>query len=190
MDVEYVRSKKIISKKNIDIGRMPIMLKSNRCVLTGLSGDQVVELGECPLDPGNLNFFFGCLLGSKYYFDFFIFTDVIINFQFHLGGYFIIRGVEKVILIQEQLSKNRIIVELDRMGAITAGVTSSTHEKKSKTNVTMGKNGRVVLKHNSLTADIPVLIVIKVSQFCLMKYLLTHLFVYLLHPILTLGIFS
>jgi DNA-directed RNA polymerase III subunit RPC2 len=30
------------------------------------------------------------------------------------GGYFIIRGVEKVILIQEQLSKNRIIVEQDR----------------------------------------------------------------------------
>eukprot|EP00954_Amorphochlora_amoebiformis_P026518 1379749-Amorphochlora_amoeboformis.AAC.2 len=33
---------------------------------------------------------------------------------FDPGGYFIVRGVEKVILIQEQLSKNRIIMELDR----------------------------------------------------------------------------
>ena len=28
-------------------------------------------------------------------------------------GYFIIKGVEKVVLIQEQMSKNRIIIELD-----------------------------------------------------------------------------
>jgi DNA-directed RNA polymerase III subunit RPC2 len=32
------------------------------------------------------------------------------------GGYFITRGQEKVILIQEQLSKNRMIVEVDRTG--------------------------------------------------------------------------
>jgi DNA-directed RNA polymerase III subunit RPC2 len=29
------------------------------------------------------------------------------------GGYFIVKGVEKVILIQEQLSKNRIIIDVD-----------------------------------------------------------------------------
>jgi DNA-directed RNA polymerase III subunit RPC2 len=29
------------------------------------------------------------------------------------GGYFIVKGVEKVILIQEQLSKNRIIIDSD-----------------------------------------------------------------------------
>lgn len=39
------------------------------------------------------------------------------------GGYFIVKGVEKVILIQEQLSKNRIIVEADRKGAVGASVT-------------------------------------------------------------------
>ena len=32
------------------------------------------------------------------------------------GGYFVTRGQEKVILIQEQLSKNRMIVEVDRTG--------------------------------------------------------------------------
>lgn len=39
------------------------------------------------------------------------------------GGYFIVKGVEKVILIQEQLSKNRIIVEADRKGTVGASVT-------------------------------------------------------------------
>jgi DNA-directed RNA polymerase III subunit RPC2 len=39
------------------------------------------------------------------------------------GGYFIIKGTEKVILIQEQLAKNRIIVERDDKGNIGASVT-------------------------------------------------------------------
>ncbi|OMO89727.1 RNA polymerase, beta subunit, protrusion [Corchorus olitorius] len=32
------------------------------------------------------------------------------------GGYFIIKGTEKVMLIQEQLSKNRIIIDADKKG--------------------------------------------------------------------------
>ena len=39
------------------------------------------------------------------------------------GGYFVVKGVEKVILVQEQLSKNRIIVEADRKGQVGASVT-------------------------------------------------------------------
>lgn len=38
------------------------------------------------------------------------------------GGYFIVRGTEKVILIQEQLSKNRIIVDVDRKGNVNCSV--------------------------------------------------------------------
>ncbi|KAK2071912.1 hypothetical protein P8C59_006297 [Phyllachora maydis] len=49
------------------------------------------------------------------------------------GGYFIVNGTEKVILIQEQLSKNRVIVEADVKTGVQASVTSSTHERKSKT---------------------------------------------------------
>ena len=39
------------------------------------------------------------------------------------GGYFVVRGCEKVILIQEQLSKNRMIVEADKKGLATCSVT-------------------------------------------------------------------
>ena len=128
VDFEYIKNRTTVHKRGVEIGRMPIMLRSAHCVLSDKSPEQMVDLGECPLDP---------------------------------GGYFVIRGVEKVILIQEQLSKNRIIVETDRLGCINATVTSSTHEKKSKTSVVYSKTGRVALKHNSLNSEVPVCIVMK-----------------------------
>ena len=76
------------------------------------------------------------------------------------GGYFVVKGVEKVILIQEQLSKNRIIVEEDRKGTIGCSVTSSTHERKSRTNLTV-KNRKLYLKHNSFSEDVPVVVAMK-----------------------------
>ncbi len=42
---------------------------------------------------------------------------------FAIGGYFIIEGAEKVILSQEQLSANRIMIELDKQGNMCASVT-------------------------------------------------------------------
>jgi DNA-directed RNA polymerase III subunit RPC2 len=54
----------------------------------------------------------------------------------------------QVILIQEQLSKNRIIIDLDPHGEVLASVTSSTHERKSKTNIAMCK-GKMFLRHNA-----------------------------------------
>ena len=51
-------------------------------------------------------------------------------------GYFVIKGVEKVVLIQEQLSKNRIIIEYDNKNeTMVANVASSTHETKSRASV-------------------------------------------------------
>lgn len=81
------------------------------------------------------------------------------------GGYFVTKGQEKVILIQEQLSKNRMIVEKDRTGQLTCQVTSSTHGTKSRTNITT-KGGRYYLKHNSMDKDIPVAIVFKAMGIC------------------------
>jgi DNA-directed RNA polymerase III subunit RPC2 len=77
------------------------------------------------------------------------------------GGYFVIKGVEKVILIQEQLSKNRIIIEQDSKGNPMASITSSTHERKSKAYITVKNGGRVYLKHNILGDEIPIGIVLK-----------------------------
>ena len=76
------------------------------------------------------------------------------------GGYFIVKGVEKVCLVQEQLSKNRIILELDAKGNIAASVTSSTHERKSRSVIVL-RGGRIALQHNTVGDDVPIVIVLR-----------------------------
>jgi DNA-directed RNA polymerase III subunit RPC2 len=127
VSVEYTRGNKIVRRKGVLIGKIPIMLRSNKCWLTGRSEAELARMNECPLDP---------------------------------GGYFVVKGTEKVILVQEQLSKNRIIVESDAKRGVLASVTSSTHERKSKSYVAT-KNGRIYLRHNSLHEDIPIAIAFK-----------------------------
>lgn len=76
------------------------------------------------------------------------------------GGYFIVKGNEKVILIQEQLSKNRIIIDTDNKGRVNASVTSSTHETKSKTVFFMEKE-KIYLQLNQFNKPIPILIIMR-----------------------------
>ncbi|KAK1420274.1 hypothetical protein QVD17_21727 [Tagetes erecta] len=117
----------IMKKKDVVIGRMPIMLRSRSCVLHGKDEEELTKLGECPLDP---------------------------------GGYFVVKGKEKVFLLQEQLSKNRIILESDKKGCIQASVMSSTAMTKSKTTIKM-ENEKIYLVLNAFTSKVPILIVMK-----------------------------
>lgn len=90
--IQYTRGRNVVRRANVNIGRLPIMLRSNKCVLNNRTETQLARMSECPLDP---------------------------------GGYFIVKGTEKVILVQEQLSKNRIIVEVDPVkGVVQASCTS------------------------------------------------------------------
>ncbi|KAI9800410.1 MAG: DNA-directed RNA polymerase III core subunit ret1 [Piccolia ochrophora] len=128
VDFEYIRGRQRIRRTKISVGRLPIMLRSSKCVLTNKLDSEMAALNECPLDP---------------------------------GGYFIVNGTEKVILVQEQLSKNRVIVEAEpKKGIVQASVTSSTHERKSKSYVLLKKD-RIYLKHNVLTEDIPIVVILK-----------------------------
>ena len=128
VDIAYTRDKKRIIRRNVALCRIPVMLKSAKCYLSGATNAQMEVMNECPLDP---------------------------------GGYFVVNGTEKVILIQEQLSKNRVIVEADEKNAVySASVTSSTHERKSKTHVTL-KKGHIYLQHNVLMEQVPIVIVLR-----------------------------
>lgn len=76
-DVENMENEKIIKKeiKNIEIGKMPIMVKSSIC-MTNLCKDNTAKLKkECPMD---------------------------------CGGYFIIKGSEKIVLAQERSAENNV----------------------------------------------------------------------------------
>lgn len=56
--------------------------------------------------------------------------------------------------------QNRVIIELDPKGNVSAAITSSTHDRKSRCNIFF-KDSRVYLKHNSLGDDIPIVVVLK-----------------------------
>lgn len=131
VNIEYITgshgSKTTQMKRDVIIGRMPIMLRSCCCVLYGKDEEELARCGECPLDP---------------------------------GGYFVIKGTEKVILIQEQLSKNRIIIDTDKKCCVQASVTSSTETTKSKTVIKMEKE-KIYLYLNQFTSKVPIMIVLK-----------------------------
>ena len=126
VDFIYWKNGQAVTHRDVLLGRMPMMLRSKRCVLEGRSEQEMSRMQECAVDP---------------------------------GGYFIVKGQEKVILVQEQLSKNRVIVESQK-GAVQASVTSSTHERKSKSYVHL-KKGKLYLRHNVLSEDVPIVIVFK-----------------------------
>jgi DNA-directed RNA polymerase III subunit RPC2 len=115
--IEYVRGRTVIVRRGLCIGRMPIMLRSSKCVLLGLNKDQLASAGECEHDP---------------------------------GGYFIVRGTEKVILIQEQLSKNRIIIEPDSKGCLAASCTSTGSMFKSRFQIVRERDGVLRARHINL----------------------------------------
>ncbi|RJE22763.1 DNA-directed RNA polymerase [Aspergillus sclerotialis] len=128
VDFEYIRGRQRVIRRGVAIGRIPVMLRSSKCVLSNKTPSEMTVLSECPLDP---------------------------------GGYFIVNGTEKVILVQEQLSKNRIIVETDPKNQIVqASVTSSSNERKSKSYVILKKD-KLFVKHNVLSEDIPIVILLK-----------------------------
>lgn len=132
VDYIYPKSSGKSKRRNVLIGRMPMMLRSAKCVLNGRDETDMALLNECAVDP---------------------------------GGYFIVRGTEKVILVQEQLSKNRVIVE-EFKGVIQASVTSHTSNVKTKTYVIASKKNPqkidlLMLKHNSFNEDIPVAIALR-----------------------------
>ncbi|KAJ9446811.1 DNA-directed RNA polymerase III subunit RPC2 [Diplonema papillatum] len=76
------------------------------------------------------------------------------------GGYFIVKGVEKVALVQENLQTNRILAEVDSKGDYSCIVNSSTHLAKSRT-VLVLRNGCVKLAHNSFTEELNAMVVLK-----------------------------
>jgi DNA-directed RNA polymerase III subunit RPC2 len=63
--------------------------------------------------------------------------------------------------VQEQLSKNRIIVEADsKKETIVASVTSSTHARKSKSYIVLKKD-LLYMRHNIVKEDVPICVLLK-----------------------------
>ena len=52
LECSIVEDGKILESRFIHIGDMPVMVKSNACILHNLPETKLIELGEDPKDPG------------------------------------------------------------------------------------------------------------------------------------------
>ncbi len=73
-----------LKTERVKIGYIPIMVRSKKCVLHGLTDEELIAKGEDPADP---------------------------------GGYFIINGSERVVVIRDDLARNKVIVEETTAGS-------------------------------------------------------------------------
>jgi DNA-directed RNA polymerase III subunit RPC2 len=75
------------------------------------------------------------------------------------GCYFIIRGTERVVLVQEQAPYNRILIEASKSER-AAVVNSSTDTHKTRIEL-LSKKGNLQLHHNMFNEDLPVFVVFR-----------------------------
>lgn len=109
--------------EKVNIGLMPIMVKSKLCILNGLDDNRLNELGECPYDK---------------------------------GGYFIIKGKEKIFLSQEKKINNILYINTqnDDIIPLQSVITSVSKEgfQSSRTNaIALNRN---IIKFNPINEDL------------------------------------
>ena len=80
------------------------------------------------------------------------------------GGYFIIKGAEKIILLQEQLTLNRIFIEHDFQGNPCVTTTTKINSLKLKNSILL-KNRKLFFRHKIFLEDIPIIILFRYFGF-------------------------
>ncbi len=113
------------------VGDLPVMVRSDLCLTSRMTNEQLVEVGEDPLDP---------------------------------GGYFIINGSERVIVGLEDLSPNRILVEIDKVGGnlvYKSRVYSSIVGYRAKLEATLKADGAINVKLPSSPVDLPLVVIMR-----------------------------
>ena len=131
LECSIVEDGKILESRFIHVGDMPVMAKSNACILHDLVEPKLIELGEDPRDP---------------------------------GGYFVINGSERVVVGLEDLSYNKIIVDVEETtGALLykAKVYSSIVGYRAKLELIMRPDGSVVAKIPGSPVDIPLITLVR-----------------------------
>ena len=112
---------------DVQIARMPIMLKSNQCVLKEKSFEELIELGEDPYEP---------------------------------GGYFIVNGTEKVVVLMEDLALNKFFIENIDVDEPVGKMFSERGVYKSLQEIKLQKDGAYVYTFGNFK-NIPIFLLIK-----------------------------
>ncbi len=111
----------------VQIARMPIMLKSNRCVLKGKTTEELIDIGEDPYEP---------------------------------GGYFIVNGTEKVVVLIEDLALNKFFIDDLEINEPVGRMFSERNVYKSLQEIKRLKDGSYIYTFGNFK-NIPIFLLIK-----------------------------
>ena len=116
-----------IDSEVVEIGRIPIMVKSKNCNTVGMSKEELVANYNDPLDP---------------------------------GGYFIIKGNERVMIMAEDLAENQPFIENNKKGDLTLKLFSLKGTYRIPITVTENKEGIFNVSFSRFK-DIPAVVLLK-----------------------------
>ena len=122
-----VKKEDQIDSETVEIGRIPVMVKSAICNTAGLNEEELIQQYEDPRDP---------------------------------GGYFIINGNERVMVMAEDLAENQPFIEDDKSGNVTLRLFSLRGTYRIPVLISENKEG-IISASFSRFRDIPAVVLLK-----------------------------
>jgi len=116
-----------IDSEVVEIGKIPIMVKSKACHTYGMSQEELIKSYHDPLDP---------------------------------GGYFLIKGNERVMVMAEDLAENQPFIENDSKGNLVLKLFSLRGTYRIPVSITENKEGILNISFSKFK-DIPIMVVLK-----------------------------
>ncbi len=116
-----------VDSEVVEIGKIPIMVKSKVCNTYGMDDEQLIENYSDPLDP---------------------------------GGYFIINGNERVMVMAEDLAENQPFIEMNSKGNLILRLFSLKGTYRIPVTISESKDGLIELSFSRFK-DLPAIIMLK-----------------------------
>ncbi|MDP2673164.1 MAG: DNA-directed RNA polymerase subunit B [Nanoarchaeota archaeon] len=111
----------------VEIGKIPIMIKSKACNTCGMSNEELISNYNDPKDP---------------------------------GGYFIIKGNERVMIMAEDLAENQFFLEQGKTGGLVLKLFSLRGTYRIPITLSEGKDGLLNLSFSRFK-DLPAIVLLK-----------------------------
>ncbi|HDQ59913.1 MAG TPA: DNA-directed RNA polymerase subunit B'' [Candidatus Woesearchaeota archaeon] len=129
MEMSIIKNGEETEKQTVNIGELPIMLRSDHCHLAGLDRENLIKEGEDPDDP---------------------------------GGYFIVNGTERVVIVVEDLITNKLLVDEEKPGTypFTAKIFSEDGQYNIPHLLEKAKDGTIYVSFTKLQ-KVPVTAMLK-----------------------------
>src|SRR3972149_8440825 len=116
-----------VDSEVVEIGKIPIMVKSKNCNTYGMTREQLIASYHDPMDP---------------------------------GGYFVIKGNERVMVMAEDLAENQPFIESDIRKALTLKLFSLKGTYRIPVLISEDKEGILEVSFSKLK-DIPAVVILK-----------------------------